>query len=98
MNDTQKRFFELATEGERLRQDMKKVKEEMNIVMRELGVNTYHQDPQTGLVYKIEVPTGTFVEFPSIGYKRTAKAGEKGGTVLAKSEAEAQGFILPLKS
>lgn len=98
MNDTQKRFFELATESERLKQEMKKVKEEMSLVMRELGLNTYHQDPVTGLVYKIEAPTGTYVEFSSIGYKRTAKAGEKGGTVLAKSEAEAQGFILPFKS
>jgi len=94
MEDQQKRFFELATEYERLKSEMKKVKEEMNLVMSNLGMETYHQDPMTGLVYKIEQPKGIYIEFSPIGYKRTAKPGEKGGTVLAKSEAEAAGFVL----
>lgn len=94
MNDTQKRFFELATEYERLKDQMKKVKEELNLVMQKLDYDTYHQDAQTGIVYKIEEPKGTYVEFQSIAYKRTAKPGERGGNVLAKSEAEAAGFVL----
>jgi hypothetical protein len=73
---------------------MKKVKEELNLVMQKLDYNTYHQDPLTGIVYKIEEPKGTYVEFQTIAYKRTSKPGERGGNVLAKSEAEAQGFVL----
>lgn len=95
MTDLEKRFFELATELERLKDRQKKVNEELNLVMERLGVGTYLQDPSTGLVYKIEVPSGTFVEFKKIGYKRTAKPGEKGGSVLSKSEAESMGFVLP---
>lgn len=89
-----KRLFELATEYERLKSEMKKVKTEMNQVLENLGVDTYHQDPVTGLVYKVIIPDGTFVSFDKIGYKRTAKEGEKGGTVLSKSEAESQGFVV----
>ncbi len=88
------RLFELATEYERLKSEMKKVKTEMNLVLENLGVDTYHQDPMTGLVYKVIEPDGTFVSFDKIGYKRTSKEGEKGGTVLSKSEAEANGFTL----
>lgn len=94
MNDLQKRFFELATRAEELTNEQKKVREELEVVMNELGMNTYHQDPLTLLVYKIEQPKGTFMYYRTIDYKRTAKPGEKGGTVLAKSEAEAQGFML----
>lgn len=92
MTDQQKRFFELVTEYENLKQQMKKFKTELNLVMEKLGTETYHQDPATMLVYKIEVPKGTFIDFPTIGYKRTAKPGEKGGTVLSKKEAQEQGF------
>lgn len=98
MTDLEKRFFELATESERLKEQQKKLNEELSVVMDQLKIGTYLQDPMTGLVYKIEVPNGTFVEFKRIGYKRTAKTGEKGGTVLAKSEAESMGFILPMKA
>lgn len=94
MTDNQKRFFELTQRYEKLKDEMKQVREEMNAVMANLGLDTYHQDPLTGLVYKIEEPKGTYVEFQSITYKRTAKQGERGGNVLAKSEAEAQGFVL----
>lgn len=88
------RLFELATEHERLKAEMKKVKTEMSIVLENLGVDTYHQDPMTGLVYKVIIPDGTFITYDKIGYKRTSKEGEKGGTVLSKSEAEANGFTL----
>lgn len=96
MTDLEKRFFDLATESERLKEQQKKISEELSVVMDQLKIGTYLQDPTTGLVYKIEVPNGTFIEFKKIGYKRTAKPGEKGGTVLAKSEAESMGFILPM--
>jgi len=98
MTDAQKKFFELANKYEAQKAEMKQTKEELQKVMTELGFNTYHQDPSTGLVYLVEVPKGTFVSFDPISYKRTKKEGESGGTVLAKSEAESKGFILPGKS
>jgi hypothetical protein len=94
MTDQQKRFFDLAVRQEQLIEELKKNREEIEVVMTQLGLNTYHQDPQTLLVYKIEKPKGTFTYYRDIDFKRTAKPGEKGGTVLAKSEAEAQGFLL----
>ena len=97
MNDQQKRFFELATRLEQIDDERQKVKEELEVVMNNLGLNTYHQDPQTGLVYKIEKPKGRFVYNIDIDYKRTAKLGERGGTVLSKKEAEEQGFVLLVK-
>jgi hypothetical protein len=94
MNDMQKRFFELTAESERLSEERKRVAEELEVVMTKLGLNTYHQDPLTGLVFKVVKPTGTFISFREIDYKRTAKPGEKGGTVLSKKEAEEAGFVL----
>jgi hypothetical protein len=93
-DDSKKRMFELCERYEKLKDEMRQVKEELNVVMQKLGLNTYHQDPQTGIVYKIEIPKGTYVEFQQIAYKRTAKPGERGGNVLAKSEAESMGFVL----
>jgi len=98
MTDTQKRFFELATHLEMMNDERKKIYEEIEVVMSQLGVNTYHQDPLTGLVYKIERPQGTFVKFRDIDYKRTAKPGERGGAVLSKKEAEEMGFVLLAKA
>lgn len=94
MDDQQKRFFELAVRYEKLIDEMKQVREELEVVMNGLGLNSYHQDPMTMLVYKIEKPKGTYMYYRDIDYKRTAKEGERGGTVLAKSEAESAGFFV----
>lgn len=94
MNDAQKRFFDLAIRYEKLSDEMKQVREELEVVMGQLGLNTYHQDPDSGLVYKIEKPKGTYMYYRDVDFKRTAKPGERGGTVLSKKEAEEQGFIL----
>jgi hypothetical protein len=93
MNDQQKRLFELAEEIESKKKEMRKLNEELEVVLRELGEDTYHQDPVTQSVYKVVRPTGTFIEYKTIGYERTAKAGESRGT-LSKSEAKEQGFIV----
>ena len=98
MTDTQKKFFELANKYEAQKSELKQTKEELHKLLAELGTGTYHQDPATGLVYLIEVPKGTFIAFDSISYRRTAKEGEKGGSVLAKSEAQEKGFSLPGKT
>lgn len=97
LSDTQKRFVELAKKVESLREESKKVWADLESTMGDLGLGSYVQDPETLLVYKIETPKGTFVEFKTISYCRTAKEGEKGGHVLSKKDAEAAGFILKVK-
>jgi hypothetical protein len=87
-------LFQLASEIEDLKAQLKYKQSQLETVLLELGINTYHQDPMTGIVYKIYKPDGTFIAYKSIDIKRTALPGEKGGTVLAKSEAEAAGFVL----
>lgn len=91
---SQNRLFALVEAHENLKAQLKTSSEELEQVLADLGVNTYHQDPATGLVYKVYVPDGTFVYFKKIDYKRTAKQGEKGGTVLSKTEAQEAGFVL----
>lgn len=90
----QQRFFELAERLEQIDDERVKVLQELDVVMKNLGLDTYHQDPDTGLVYKIEKPKGTYTYFKDIDYKRTAKPGERGGTVLSKKEAEERGFTI----
>lgn len=91
--DNQNRFLELVTEYERLKGEMKKFREEMDQVMRSLDYGTYVQDPATLIVYKIVEPKGTFIEYKTIDYVRTAKPTERQGS-LSKKEAEEAGFVL----
>jgi hypothetical protein len=81
-------FVKLAKELEALDDQRNAKREELEAAMKELGVDSYARDPQTGAVYKIIKPAGTFISFRDIDYKRTALEGERGGTVLAKKEAE----------
>jgi hypothetical protein len=92
--DNQSLLFQWANEIEDLKAQLKHKQGQLESVMVKLGLNTYHQDPITGVVYKIYKPDGTFIAYKSIDVKRTALPGEKGGTVLAKSEAESMGFVL----
>lgn len=86
-------FLDLAKQYESISESLSKVREQMQAVMMEIGVDKYHQDPTTGLVYKIVRPKGTFIEFRVIDYVRTKKENERQGT-LSKSEAEKAGFKL----
>jgi len=93
MNEKQKKFLELAKYSEQLTDKRNEVLKELEAVMLELGVNTYLQDEETLAVYKVIEPTGIFVGFKKIDYKRTAFEGERQGS-LSKKEAEEKGFYL----
>ncbi len=93
MTDAQQKFLEIAKRYEVLKEEMKALKPTLQDLMTEIGVGEMFQDPSTGLVYKIEVPTGTYISFDPINYVRTKKAGETKGS-LSKSDAEAAGFTL----
>lgn len=90
------KFLELAKKSEKLIEELKKTQEELDAEMKLIGIDTYLQDPETLAVYKIVEPTGTFMSYKKIDYKRTNLEGEKGGgpSVLAKKEAEEAGFVL----
>ena len=91
--DLQNKFIELASQYENIKKEMKEKKEQLQGLMREIGVGSMFQDPNSKLVYKIVVPSGTFITFDTIGYDRTKKEEERQGS-LSKKEAEEAGFIL----
>lgn len=94
MNENQKKFLELAKYSEELSEKTKEVRDQLNALMLELGIDQYIQDPETLLVYKITRPQGRYVFYTDVDYKRTAKESERGGTILSKKEAEEAGFVL----
>lgn len=93
-NDKKLEFVMLANQIEAEQEKLQEKKDRLTALMLELGVDTYAQDLNTLAVYKIIKPTGTFVYYKDIDYKRTALDGERGGTVLSKKEAEEAGFTL----
>lgn len=94
MSDTIKflesRLVELSEKKESLKEQTKKISEELDNLMILLGTNHSFQ-AENGLVYKIIEPMGTFTYFKKIDYVRTKKEGELKGS-LAKTEAKALGF------
>lgn len=90
------RFLELAKKSEELQAELSKVNEELLNEMKGMELGKLIQDPETLAVYKVYVPSGTFISYKPLDYKRTNLEGEKGGgpSVLAKKEAEEAGFVL----
>lgn len=95
--EKKEQFIALAKKYEEAVSNLNAVREELNTVLTELGVGTYAQDPETTAVYKVIKPKGTYTYFRDIDYNRTLLEGEKGGSPLAKSDAEAAGFTLKKK-
>jgi predicted transcriptional regulator len=93
MTDAQQKFLEISKRYETLKEEMKALKPTLLELMTDIGVDTMFQDSDTDLVYKIVVPTGTFITFDTIAYNRTKKVGEDKGS-LSKKDAEAAGFTL----
>lgn len=71
-------LFQWASEIEDLKSQLKRKQGQLEELLLKLGVNSYHQDPITGVVYKVYKPEGTFISFKSIDVKRTALRGETG--------------------
>lgn len=87
------KFLELVKQIEGLSELQGKLREEITAEMTTMGMGAHLQDPETGVVYKIAKPRGTFVYHSDIEYVRTSKPGERAGT-LAKSAAEDLGYTL----
>lgn len=93
MTDQEKKFLDDAKYMEELQEKVAQTRDSLNASMQELGYGSYLQDPESGLVYKIVKPNGTFMYYKDIDYVRTAKATERAGT-LSKKEAEEAGFVV----
>jgi hypothetical protein len=91
--EKQAKFLELAKYYEQLKEKIDEVRTEMDGVMRDLGIGTTFQDPDTLTVYRVVKPQGRFVYYHELDYVRTAQEGERAGS-LSKKEAEGLGFVL----
>ena len=91
MTDKEINFVEAARAIEILKGELETAYERLNSAMTELGVDAYVQDDASKLVYKIVKPKGTFTYYRDIDYVRTAKEGERAGS-LSKKEAQEKGF------
>ena len=91
MTDAQAKLLELANKYEGLKKELRDLKPQLEVVLSELGVGAHFQDPNTGAVYEIVVPQGTFISFDKISYNRTRLEGEKTGSLSLK-KAEDLGY------
>jgi hypothetical protein len=88
-----KEFLNAVKMRENFIEALKKVNQNLESLMLEIGLNQYIQDPDTLVVHKIVTPKGQFIEFKKIDYARTRKEGENSGD-LSMSEAMDVGFDL----
>lgn len=93
MSETQSAFILAVREHERLKKLIEENRTQLQSAMNALGFGSFAQDVADGVVYQIVKPNGTFMYYRDIDYIRTAKEGERAGT-LSKSKAEEAGFIL----
>lgn len=94
LTDQQQKFLELTKKVEELKNSLyKELYPQLDSLMNELGVGSHLQDPETGVVYEIVVPNGTFIPYKTISYNRT-KVGDEKRPTLSKSRAQELGYTL----
>lgn len=95
MTEAQKKFVALEKQKEQVKQYFENLKNAVEEVSKEIGINGYFQDEE-GTVYKVVIPEGKFVTFEHISYVRTRRLDEKRGDLSLK-EAQEAGFNVPTK-
>jgi hypothetical protein len=80
--------LELIKRYEQLKEEMKTVKEQMDVELQAIGVGQYFQDPETKIAYRVAVPSGKYVFFDTVIFERTRKTGEKSGSMSLKDAKE----------
>lgn len=93
MNDKKQELVGIIKTYEAKKAELDLIRDQMTTLLSDVGVGIYIQCPETGTVYKVVKPNGTFVYFKDLDYVRTALEGERAGT-LSKKEVEAIGFVL----
>ena len=95
LSKEQQKFIKLAKKKEEIYEALDKLNTALEELMTGMGEGAMFQDPEDKTVYKIVKPTGRFVSFSQIDYRRTNRLGEnRGGVALAKKEATEAGFEL----
>lgn len=99
MTTSQARFIGAVEAYEAEKERAKQAREALDAAIAELMANDNlaglpgpFQDVN-GVVYRLTVPSGTYVEFRRLDYQRTRKPGEKKGSLSLK-EARELGFVL----
>jgi hypothetical protein len=86
----EQRFIELDREKEAHRKFFDELNQAAQAVADEKGVGHVFQDDQ-GIVYRVHVPRGRYVEFRTIDIERTRRPGEAKGS-LSLVQARLLGF------
>jgi hypothetical protein len=95
MTEAQRKFVQLEKQKEEVKKYFENLKNAIDEVAKEIGINGYFQDNE-GTVYKVVEPEGKFVTFEKISYVRTRRMDETRGDLSLK-EAEAAGFTVQKK-
>lgn len=85
----QQRFLDAAKKYEEVVDQLKAAREELDLAMQGLGLNTFVQCPDTKIVFQVVKPNGTFMYYRDLDYIRTKKEGERAGTLSIKKAQEA---------
>lgn len=93
LTDSQKKIIDLSKKIEGMKNEMKNLNTEIERLLSEVGVGRSFQDPEDGVVFEIVSPKGTFVNFKTIDYERTKRAGETRGS-LSVARAKELGFTV----
>lgn len=95
MTRAQMEFVKLEKQKEEVKKYFENLKNALDEVVKESGVNNYFQDDE-GTVYKVIVPEGKWVQYEPYSYVRTRREHEKRGDLSLK-EAEEAGFTITRK-
>ncbi len=95
MTEAQRKFVELEKRKDQVKKYFDELKNAVEAVKAEVGLNGYFQDTE-GTVYKVVEPEGRFISYEKISYVRTRRLDEKRGDLSIK-EAEEAGFSVPSK-
>lgn len=91
MTDNQKKLVELDKKKEEIRAYYDELTETIKALSDEMGVDGMFQDEESGIVYQIVKPEGTFIQYKEIDYIRTKREGERSGALSIK-KAKEKGF------
>jgi hypothetical protein len=89
----QKRFIALCKVKEAVIENLKRVGEQLDAAMAELGEGAWVQDPESLVVYHVTRPKIKVVVIPELEYLRTLAEGEEGRSDISEERVEAAGFV-----
>jgi len=93
MTDAQEKFVALEKRKAEYKDYLDELEKATHAVVFELGVDSYFQDDESSIVYKMIKPAGRYVHYEEWSYLRTRREGEAKGTLSIK-EAKEQGFVI----